>query len=467
MTSRLQDRAFIAAVAAMAVVCALALIHITVLVPLHIPLDPNEGWNAYHAEAAMTHGALYPRAPSLMVNNYPPLFFYLDGAFGRLVGDNIVAGRILSLVACLAMAYVVVLVVKRRGGWPEAAFAALFLIAALLLHSDYVGMSDPQLFGHAIQLTALLILLSRPRGTVSIGAAALLLVIGFFFKHNLIALPLALTLWLALIDRSNAIKLAVFGLSFGALGLLAFRLSFGISLLAQLQSPRIYSFGLLAEGLGSWLAWNGAPLIAAFLVLVPMRRDPIILLCLIYLALSGATGAVLYGGAGVDTNTMFDAFIALSLAAGFALTRWQGARRTFVASLWALPLIMGFTAEFDGNWLTAGYWLEPMSLERRAAAADIAFLQTRVGPTICEMLSLCYWAGKAAEADVFNLGQQYATGRRNDEQLVQLLEHKHYAVIQIDPDGSFALTPRIESTFKANYRLDHSNEEDGAFYVPR
>ena len=33
---------------------------------LRVPLDPNEGWNAYHALAAMTGAPLYPRG--LMVN---------------------------------------------------------------------------------------------------------------------------------------------------------------------------------------------------------------------------------------------------------------------------------------------------------------------------------------------------------------------------------------------------------------
>ena len=33
------------------------------------------------------------------------------------------------------------------------------------------------------------------------------------------------------------------------------------------------------------------------------------------------------------------------------------------------------------------------------------------GPALCEMLSLCYWAGKRAEVDVFNLGQAYRDRR--------------------------------------------------------
>jgi len=49
-----------------------------------LPLDPNEGWNAYFADAAIHGGVLYPAADALITNNYPPLSFYLVGAAGLL-----------------------------------------------------------------------------------------------------------------------------------------------------------------------------------------------------------------------------------------------------------------------------------------------------------------------------------------------------------------------------------------------
>src|SRR5689334_6905809 len=58
------------------------------IVPLRVPLDPNEGWNAYHAMAAIGRGNPYPPAYSFMVDNYPPLSFYIVGFFGSWVGDN-------------------------------------------------------------------------------------------------------------------------------------------------------------------------------------------------------------------------------------------------------------------------------------------------------------------------------------------------------------------------------------------
>jgi hypothetical protein len=82
------------------------------------------------------------------------------------------------------------------------------------------------------------------------------------------------------------------------------------------------------------------------------------------------------------------------------------------------------------------------------------------------MLSLCYWAGKREEADVFNLGQAYATHARLDDGLVRLIEAHHYSVLQFDSLDDFALTPRVKQTLLRDYRIGHANDE-GVFLVPR
>ena len=77
------------------------------MIPLRIPLSYNEGWNAYFGARAVDVrlGPLYPGPNSLVFNNYPPLSFYVVGALGRyVIGDLIVAGRIVALVSLLASA---------------------------------------------------------------------------------------------------------------------------------------------------------------------------------------------------------------------------------------------------------------------------------------------------------------------------------------------------------------------------
>ena len=86
--------AILAAVAAAG--CALGLWRVIAALCLSVPLDPNEGWNAYHAAAAIAGAPLYPGTDRFMVNNYPPLSFYAVGWLGWIVGDAIVAGRLVD-----------------------------------------------------------------------------------------------------------------------------------------------------------------------------------------------------------------------------------------------------------------------------------------------------------------------------------------------------------------------------------
>ena len=63
-----------------------------------IEIAQNEGWNAYHADAAMGAAALYPPTDTLIVNNYPPLSFYVVGALAKVTGT----GALAAAWACVA-----------------------------------------------------------------------------------------------------------------------------------------------------------------------------------------------------------------------------------------------------------------------------------------------------------------------------------------------------------------------------
>jgi 4-amino-4-deoxy-L-arabinose transferase-like glycosyltransferase len=149
---RFFDDSIILLVLALTAACAVALIHISSLSPLRVVFDYNEGWNAYHAAAAMSgNESLYPGPNSLMPNNYPPLSFYIIGGLGRITGDYVVAGRIISLLATISIAGAVTYIARQMGcAAIEACFAALIFLAMMLASTTYVGMDDPQLLAHAI-----------------------------------------------------------------------------------------------------------------------------------------------------------------------------------------------------------------------------------------------------------------------------------------------------------------------------
>jgi hypothetical protein len=439
--------------AALAAMTAALLARNILAIGLHVPLDPNEGWNAYHA-AAVWH-ALYPPPQSLMINNYPPLSFPIVAALGQVSGDNIVAGRIVSLLAFLATGSGIVWLLRRMGcATTEALFGALVFAAGLLIGSDYVAMDDPQLLGHALQVAGLALLLRQKPSAVP---ATLLLVAGLLIKHNLLAMPLAAGLWLWGQDRNAAARLLIAALGFGIAGLVLSRLIFGFSP-AALASARVYALANLESVGGHFLQWSAAGIGFAVWLAVERAHDKWVRFAALYGVVALVIGAAFSAGDGVDANIYFDAVIALSLAAGLMQNRFTPWGRTAAGLSLALPLALFLAFHFDDDNFayTPGF--------RAQAARDIAFVKT--GPALCEQLSLCYWAGERDPVDVFNVGEQIVTGRRSGAALIELLEARHFRAVQFESLEPFALGPQVRAALLKNYRLDHE-DDNGVFFTPR
>jgi len=409
------------------------------------PLDPNEGWNAAHALALLAGQPLYPPPQSLMVNNYPPFSFYLVSGLARQSHDPIIIGRWLSLLAFVGTGAGIAAALRlMRCHWGPAAFGGLFFAAVLLIASDYVGMDDPQLLGHLVQLIALSLLL-RER----LIAAAALFAISLFIKHNLLALPLAGALWLIWQDYRSGFAFLLWTAATVLALLIAFQLHFHLGLLDQLASPRLWTFdNLIAAGTHLW--WVLLPLAAA----TGIWPDRASLLCGIYGAIALALGLGFAGGDGVDANAFFDLAIALSLTLGLAMDR---GRWPELAAASSLPLILSLVANFHDNnfFFSHGF--------RAQASADIAFIKSRPGPALCDQLSLCLWAGKPAELDVFNIGEQIKTGARDSGPLTQLIATRHFTTVQLNDLD--ALGPQVRAAMAAHYRIHHS-DDNGSFLVP-
>jgi len=471
---RLQKLAYPALLAIAALVCIAGIIHAAMIISLHVPLDPNEGWNAYHTVAAMSGHGLYPGAGSFMCNNYPPLSFYAVGLLGRILGDNIIAGRLLSLIAYLAVCGGIALAARRMRCSPaQAVFGALYFAAFLLLESDYVAMDDPQMLGHALDIAALLLVLRDP-GTMraTFGSAALFVLAGFV-KHNLFVLPLAVATWLAIYDRRRAFAFAAAGLALSLLGLGLFRLGFGFELLERLNSPRLYSVSQLESNLAAWLWPAILPLGVVAVLVLRSGQDKYAVLCGLYASAAFVVGAFFLGGAGVDVNAMFDCDIALALGAavaadrvGHTSSRQAALAPIAIALLCFAPLAFDALRNADDDWRSSAFWLSPMRDERALAQADISFLRAAKGPAMCESLSLCYWAGKEAEVDVFNLDQQLQSHARDAGAFIHLLDKHYFAAVELDALSPFPLPMSVQTAFARNYRVHHIDDE-GAFLVPK
>jgi 4-amino-4-deoxy-L-arabinose transferase-like glycosyltransferase len=93
-------------------------------------LLPDEGRYAEVARAMLHGDALVPRLDGLPFFHKPPLFYWLDLAAMRVVGENVFAGRFGSFVGAWVMGAALLLAMRRWHG-PRAAAIALGVLATM------------------------------------------------------------------------------------------------------------------------------------------------------------------------------------------------------------------------------------------------------------------------------------------------------------------------------------------------
>ncbi len=388
-------------------------------IPLRIQRNYNEGWLALLAERAVTGGALYPPDGSFIANNYPPLPFYLVGLLGHLTGDDVIAGRLLALAGFLATAACIFAAVRTMTGgrrWASTA-TAIFLLYGVTLFQGYLAMADPQWLAHAFASLALVLLLRHPDGRPPAGAivaACVLMLVSGLIKHNLLALPVAVTAWLMWHHRRGMIPwLGTAALGGGAI-LAALYAAYGepvfTGVLGHVRAARLSNI--------LWVPWelrSLLPLAALGLLALLRWRSPRTRLVLIFAIIAGVWGLVQRLGDGVTYNAQFEMVIALCIAAGIGLAemaaraRWRpmtavaAGAAAIALSLPLLFLTARMVSEAPGN-------IAGLDGKARQWEALIAETSLRVGPAACERLAVCYWAGKGFELDFFNYGQRLLTG---------------------------------------------------------
>ncbi len=431
----------------------------------------NEGWNAYWADAA-THGRpLYATKQSTVLNNYPPVSFYLVGAFGTLVGDNIYAGRIIAALSLLLVAGNVFFWLRITGSSRTIGFAgaAMFLAEFAILAPGYIAANDPQLLAHAIMLTGLSVLWRAPLERRQIVIASVLMILAGFTKHLLISLPIAVTLWYLL--RSRAALWTWLAASLGGLlvACIVVWLAYGSLFLDSIAAGREYMlhravwasrFALarlwpvlllsVACGVRAW-RFLGSPVGTA----PQTHREEFALL---YLIVAGCIGVAASGGLGVSQNAFFDLLIAASLCAALGLESLQAmAWPKSISIAAAVALLLG------SAWAIRAAVAIPESLrpirEQELRTAGQFRLLARLGHdrrVACESLALCYWAHLPFELDMFNYGQKLKTGAVPEASCEALLVTGPITVVQLEPLEVRALAQsRLPSNCNAAIRRQY------------
>ena len=439
---------------------------------MRMPMNGNEGWNALHAMHAMTRVNFYDLAGLSNFPNYPPLSFYVVGSLGKIFGDNVMAGRALAFVSILVTAANIGLISHKLGATKlTAIFAAILaLLYASSKYAGYVGMNDPQWFGHALQSTGLMLLIRSPAGAIErrhLVYALLFIFAGGLVKHNLLPIPLAVTIWLAVVDRRAFVGWLVGGVVLTVVAGLAFYLLYGASFFQQLVGhERIYSLELMKNGSRDLI-----PLIPYFLfaglaaILFRGNRD--VWLVGLYLVLAVVLGLLFDLGRGVSQNTYFDVLIAVMPLVGLGsawllstLTTRQGIARSICLLLVALP-VLGRVPEFAVDHVKTfgkvGQQPKFDEMYELIAAAE--------GPVACENPTLCYWAGRENAIDFTNVGQKLENNEQTQQEFADLIASQELALIQVNGEESGRLTDEANSQLQASYEIFWDRE--GVLYRPK
>lgn len=420
-------------------------------IPAHAALNVNEGWNAGQALRALGAGPLYPDPEALIANNYPPLSFFVVGAIGWLYGDMIVAGRIVALLAQIANGVAVFVIVRRLSDRNWATVGAMIFAAySVTLLRNYIAINDPQWLGQAAMSWAVVVLMPRRAGErIPAGAsilAALLVVAGILVKHNLVAFPAAIAVWLWLCDRQALRIWVIAGLVSGGVAIAAVFAVWGMTIFTDVLSPaRSYSVARMAA--------KGGPLLLlmlpAILAIRPMgsawKTDRRLALPLLLLAISVPLGIVQRSGSGVDVNAFFEAMLAVSIAVpvGCALRPRAAYHWLGLAALPALCLVPVAAVKTIAD-------LRGRDAAVRDARPFIAAIAEARGPVACDDQAICYWAGRQSGIDFFSVKQRLLQAEA--DALVPALARSHFALIQMRSENPGWQENRLIPTIRAHYR---------------
>lgn len=464
--------------ALLALAAALALLHLALpldALPRLVSRNYNEGWNAYHALAVGSERPLYPEPAGLFPNNYPPLSFPVVAAASWWGGDPLRAGRVVSLLALLALSAEIGWLARRfTGSTALGAFAALLFPASLAAaFEDYVAMNDPQLLGHALVLGGF-VLLGEGRSPARLATAALLMLLGGLVKHNLIALPLATTFWLLGRERRALASWLAASLLLGASALGALWSIFGASLFASVLGPRTTSIGIAAWVSADWLTRLAGPISVGLLAAREAWNDPDARLLALYAACALVIGFAATAGEGVGPNAYFDLLIALCLLGPFLLARVTalvptGARVIPTGAL-ALALLLGPLIDAPDALLGLPGRLEATRRLEAVTREDVAHLAARPGPAVCETLALCFWAGKPAGVDLFNGQQLFRNGRADPDALLARVERGELGVVQLVDASPNRDDERVSGQLSRALQLHYVTDRvsaNGVFLRPR
>lgn len=403
----------------------------------------NEGWNAGLMGLWVSGEPLYHPPSAWIVNNYPPLSFVLVRVVMTLVPDAVFAGRLVSAAAFVAASSFIALILQALSRDAVASILGGLVFAAFMAINGqfYVATDDPQMLSIAISLAGLFIYTLRPNNSLYQILSSSVFVLSLFVKHNNIAMPLTLALWLLIFDRRAFLRFSATGLLLSAGLFYLFAGLFGPNFTSGLLAPRHYALARAFR----WTMPNLTPILPlmVFAVMPAFLLKPgrFAILFALYVGMAAAIGALELGGDGTGINALFEIVIAASLGSGLLVARLADTQREFgKLRIWAIAGIIACTLLTPGlvdrkDILTGLPWFVEMHNRERRTLDIVNIIQRSNGPALCATNIFCYWAGKPFAFDAFNFDQSVRAGRIAPEALAESIASGKYSVIELEENG--------------------------------
>jgi hypothetical protein len=457
------------------------------------PINYNEGWNVMFVSRLLSGAPLYGPIDVLPLTpmNYPPLSFFIVGAFSRATGDILLTGRIVTVISAAAVALMIYRSAEKITGAKSCGiFAGLFWLALMAgLAPERLVMYDPQMLAHGFSAAGLW-LFSEWRDGLHwrrVALIALLCCLGIFTKHLLIAVPLSIAIALLIEDRGAFARFALAGSTIGGLMAAAWVYYGGADLPANLidTGRQVLNRRLVTHLRHIFIYRALIVVFAPFLVLL-MQRRKLWRPYLVYFVVSFAIAAYASRGAGVDVNAWFDFFIASAILFGIAAaviatpeTAGLPSRRITLYGFLLCALPVAVLA--SGVGVKRLYYSFELSAEQAAYERQVEVLRSLRGPALSESLLLAYDAGKEFLVEPFNAAQMMLMGRVPETILTTPIRRREFAAIVLDGDVQDALcgapslvfatrarwTPGTLRAIAENYRPLDGEAAPFHFYVPR
>jgi hypothetical protein len=437
--------------------------------PHRVYIDYNEGWNAYFSEMAIRFQNIYQPLDVKILNNYPPLTFYLTGFVGKITNDTIIAGRILSIVGLILSSIMTSLLIHRITIRKLlSAFGGMALIGYMCIyHVDYVGMNDPQWIALGVMMSGFTLFIYYHEHQKYLFLSLCIMLIAGLMKHNLVSIPIAATFWLFIHDRKKFIIWIRNAILLMALVVLIFQLLYGKVWLQDIfLAPRVFHIGSIAR-VGQWLMPALIYIaVSLFVLLVDKTKEVQLFSFAAMIAL--IWGIIISAGAGIYNNVLFEFIIMVFILSFCVADKIIDKFRSHfhgIESLINLILFLPLLFRFPHELYELKRSLKEIPIKEKQISEDIKFLADYPNPVICENLALSYWAGKGFALDFYSTGQKLKSGQMKNEAMIQWLETQNISVIQINDERGYSsqLSEEINQYIIKTYGPIRVSSESGVF----